>query len=103
MRVKIFQTIPLAKPRMTKKSSIYSDAAKKYWAYKDELLLQNKGFLPPEAGSHIIFHLPVPQSLSEKKQLLLAGTPHQVKPDFDNLTKGLYDAFYKNDSHIWDV
>jgi Holliday junction resolvase RusA-like endonuclease len=31
------------------------------------------------------------------------GMPHTVKPDIDNLTKGLLDAVLKEDSHIWSV
>lgn len=31
----------------------------------------------------------------------MRGTPHEQKPDKDNLLKALLDALYGDDSHVW--
>ncbi len=56
----------------------------------------------PEAGYHITFVIPMPQSWSKKKRAQHAGKPHQQKPDKDNLEKALLDAVFDEDSHVWD-
>ena len=40
----------------------------------------------------IIFFMPIPKSLSKKKQQQLAGTYHYKRPDIDNLEKYLLDC-----------
>ena len=47
------------------------------------------------------FHLPFPPSYNKKKREKLAGQPHLLKPDTDNMLKALVDALAKSDSHIW--
>lgn len=47
------------------------------------------------------FYLPFPDSYSKKKKESLAGQPHSLKPDTDNMLKALVDALAKSDSHIW--
>jgi Holliday junction resolvase RusA-like endonuclease len=54
------------------------------------------------------FHMPIPRSLSPKKQQALVSTPHVKKPDIDNLlilylnamSKGLV---YKDDNQVFIV
>ncbi|ROU13704.1 RusA family crossover junction endodeoxyribonuclease [Kluyvera ascorbata] len=101
MSEKIFNIVPLGKPRQTR-----ADKWKKrpevlrYRAFCDEVRL-NK-VTPPESGYHVIFVLPMPPSWSKKKRAMMAGKPHQQKPDKDNLEKALLDAIFGEDSHIWD-
>jgi Holliday junction resolvase RusA-like endonuclease len=57
----------------------------------------------PEAGAHIVFHIPMPRSWSKKKRSVMNGQPHKQRPDADNLFKALADAIYGEDSHIHDV
>lgn len=96
-----YDITPVPKPRMTK-----SDTWKKrpctdrYWKFKDEVR-KNK-IEVPEAGSHIIFVMPMPDSWSKKKKREMDGKPHKQKPDKDNLEKALLDAIFDEDSHIWD-
>lgn len=40
----------------------------------------------------ITFYMPIPKSLSKKKQDALVGQPHCKKPDFDNLAKLVSDV-----------
>lgn len=93
---------PIAKPRMTR-----SDKWKKrkcvleYWAYKERLIYGRVKVAP--SGAHVIFHLPMPKSWSNKKKLEMHGKPHTSKPDVDNLLKGFMDALFKNDAHVSDI
>ena len=59
----------------------------------------------PTAAQHadIIIYLPIPQSLSAKKRQAMAGTPHTVKPDIDNLIKSSLDALLKRDQGIHEI
>ena len=74
----------------------------RYFAYKDALRFQAEkmGF---EMGDFIegIYFSPMPDSWSEKKKTKLNGFPCKVKPDTDNITKGLKDTFSKSDSNVW--
>lgn len=42
-------------------------------------------------------YFPIPKSKAKKG---LAGTPHTVKPDRDNVDKGILDALFENDSGV---
>ncbi len=59
----------------------------------------------PESGAHITFIMPMPESWSKKKKRNADGKPHRLKTrnDIDNLTKGLLDALFQEDGHIWDI
>ena len=43
------------------------------------------------------------QSWSKKKKLEYTGTPHQAKPDLDNLLKAILDAIFEDDSHMYKL
>ena len=72
----------------------------RYWAFKEEVRLRRVSL--QESGWHVVFQLPMPVSWSVKKRRAMAGKPHQQVPDKDNLEKGLLDALFDEDSHIWD-
>lgn len=108
MRIKTFDTIPVSKPRMTQRDQIYklqSPSVQRYFAYKEELLWKCKqdNFILPESGSHVIFYLPFQKQMDEKEREKLHNHGHQKSPDWDNLGKGISDAFYQDDSGIWDI
>jgi Holliday junction resolvase RusA-like endonuclease len=42
----------------------------------------------------------IPKSYSAKRRAALAGKPHTVKPDRDNVDKALLDALFENDSIV---
>lgn len=56
---------------------------------------------------HLQFHMPIPKSLSKKKQLALEGKPHTKHIDLDNLCKFVLDAanniLYKDDSMVYSI
>ncbi len=91
----------MAKPRMTQ-----SDKWNKrkcvlvYRAFCDELRLKTKGF--ELSGNYkISFYLPMPKSWSKKKRELMNETPHQQKPDLDNLVKSINDALLEEDGIVY--
>lgn len=100
--MKAYQIEPMGAPRMTR-----ADRWKKrpvvlrYHEFKDMCRLHNVCI--PEAGALVTFVLPMPESWPEKKREAMTGKPHQQKPDIDNLEKGLLDAVFPDDSHVWDI
>lgn len=97
---------PRGKPRMVR-----SDAWKgrkvilDYWAWKDDLLKEaaRYGLDDLPGRFKVTFYVQMPQSWSKKKKSQYDGTPHLVKPDWDNMAKALQDCICKNDSHIYSV
>ena len=103
-----FDVVPKPAPRL-----VYSDkwskrpTATKYYNYKNTLIFLaklNRFVLQPEM--ELIFEMPIPKGGSKKQQeeyRQRLGTPHQQKPDIDNLIKGFMDAMAKEDSHVWNI
>ena len=92
----------MPKPRMT-----ISDRWKKrpvvikYFEWRDEI---KKVFKPDGTDKClIVFFIQMPKSWSKKKKKAMNGTPHQQKPDLDNLVKGFLDAAYEEDCKIWHI
>ena len=99
---KVYQVEPVPKPRMTRRDKwTQRKCVQEYWRYKD--LIRAKKIELPEAGAWVIFVLPMPASWSKKKKEAYNLTPHKQRPDKDNLEKGLLDALFDEDSHIWDL
>lgn len=95
---------PVAKPRQTR-----SDKWKerpcviryREWADKAR---EHAGPIPPAAQhADIVAYLPTPKSWSEKKRKEMAGAPHRVKPDIDNLIKSCLDALLSRDQGIHEI
>lgn len=95
----------MAKPRMTQADSWKKrPIVLKYWEYKDKIRFwarENNFRLGNEIC--VIFYIPMPKSWSVKKKAKMLYTPHQQRPDVDNLIKGLMDALLDEDSHIHTV
>lgn len=85
--------------RMTQHSK-WTNAAKKYFAYKEEIKLKN--VLLPTSGAKVIFYIQMPKSWTKKKKIEMDQQPHLQKPDLSNLIKALEDAVYTQDSVIWN-
>jgi len=69
----------------------------RYMDYKTNLknLAISSQFKMPESGFHVTFFF-------KTKDETLWGTPHQKKPDTDNLMKAFKDALSSKDENIWD-
>jgi len=98
----IYPITPIPKPRQTRR-----DAWKKrpcvvrYRAFADECRVLK--VIVKKKGSHVIFHMPMPECWSLAKKNKLAGKPHEQKPDIDNLGKALLDAVLKEDCVVSDI
>lgn len=100
-----FRLTPIGKPRQTQSDRWKQrPAVMRYRMFADELRYraQNRRFTLPDSFS-VIFTLPMPPSWSLKKRQELDGTPHQQKPDGDNLLKSVMDALKSDDATVWDV
>jgi Holliday junction resolvase RusA-like endonuclease len=77
----------------------------RYRSYRDELKseAQKYGFKVPTGFFHITFNVPMPKSWSNRRRLLMVGTPHRQKPDIDNLQKAFLDALCVDDSFVFDL
>lgn len=94
--------IPVPKPRMTQRDKWQQrPSVMNYREYKDRLNSYVKGELEPSL--EVRFEIPMPLSWSKKKRMELDGTPHQQKPDIDNLIKGFLDALCEDDSYVYDI
>ncbi|MEE8128174.1 RusA family crossover junction endodeoxyribonuclease [Candidatus Vondammii sp. HM_W22] len=92
---------PQAKPRMTKRDKwAKRPAVQRYHAFKDEIRYRKVKL--PESGWHVVFQIQMPKSWANKKRLQMAGKPHQVVPDKDNLEKALLDSLFLDDCRVWD-
>lgn len=92
----------MGKPRMTQRDRWKKrPVVERYHAFCDELRLKYTAPLPDEL--ELIFYLPMPKSWSKKKVAQFSGTPHQQKPDIDNLSKAFMDALCKDDARIYKL
>jgi len=95
----IHDITPVPKPRMTR-----ADRWKKrpvvlrYWDFCDKV--EKANIIIPDKPN-IIFYIPMPSSWSKKKKRDNLFDKHTQRPDLDNYVKALFDAVYKEDSHIW--
>jgi len=98
----IYDITPVPKPRQTQ-----SDKWKKrpcvmrYRAFADECRLKKVNI--HDMGDTVTFWMPMPKSWSKKKKEEMDQTPHQQRPDIDNLTKALLDALFKEDCTVWSI
>ncbi len=100
--MKTYNIVPVGKPRMTQADRWQSrKRVNRYWAYK--LQVRKANIILSESGDKVMFVMPMPKSWSVRKKNKYAHLPHQQKPDLDNLIKGLWDAVFEDDSHVWQV
>jgi len=99
----VFKIQPVPKPRM-----VHSDRYKgrpivvRYFDYCDNLRMlsvKNK-FSIGDKIENLTFVLKMPKSWSNKKKEEYNNTPHQQKPDLDNLLKAFKDALLSEDSKV---
>lgn len=95
----IFLIKPCRAPRMSRQDKwMARPAVVQFRDFGRELRRQAEGmhFTMPFVGVSINFYIPMPDSWSKKKRLLMNNTYHQQTPDLDNLYKGFTDAIFYN-------
>ncbi len=94
---------PMGAPRQTRADAWkHRDVILRYRAFRDELRKQaeEQDFTLTDQFS-IDFWMPMPASWSKRKNDAMFGTPHQQKPDVDNLFKAVVDCLMPDDASIW--
>lgn len=95
---------PMGKPRMTR-----SDKWKErpcVLAYREwcDKLREAAPPLPDTPGVvEVAAYFEMPASWGKKKKQEMAGQPHRVKPDSDNILKGCCDALISADQTVWNM
>ena len=108
MNLKTYEFIvrPMPAPRMNK-SDIWRKrpVVLRYREFKDALKLQARLMKFPDPFPHriesITYLFPPPPGFSAKKKEALIGTPHQFKPDKDNLEKAFIDSLCDKDEVVY--
>lgn len=71
-----YDITPVPKPRQTQRDRWKKrGSVLRYRNFADEVRLMKVPL--PEAGAHIIFHIPMPMSWSKKKKAEMNGKPHK--------------------------
>jgi len=99
----VFDIIPVAKPRMTRKDKfVKRDRTTQYWEFVDKFKAQAE-FLDYKMANVLeaVFFVPMPESWSKKKKEKFNGMPCKHIPDTDNYTKAIKDALNVQDKEIW--
>jgi len=103
-----FNLTPIGKPRMTQRDKWLNpprEAILKYRLSKQAMetyAMMTKFSLKDKL--ECIFHLPMPKSWSNKKKERMALTPHQSKPDLDNILKFVMDTLLpQSDSNVHTI
>lgn len=105
--------IPLKRPRFSPIKVFDSQAKIKeeiFWEIKSQLDYTRSPYIALFEGlvkAEFEFHMPIPKSLSKKKQAKLLGKYHTKRPDIDNLIKFYLDVcnalLYKDDSQVYTL
>jgi len=103
-KLKVFIVNPIGKPRMTQRDKWKKrKCVESYYQFKDLIVWQKGGFVFPDSGAEVIFHIAMPDSWSLLKKREHIDKPHQQTPDIDNLIKALFDALMVEDKNIWNI
>lgn len=93
---------PIPKPRMTRRDRWKQrPCVLRYRAYADRLR-EHVGQVACTGTVDWVAYFAMPKSWSKKKKAEHQGEPHQQRPDRDNIDKGILDALFGDDSHVWD-
>lgn len=101
---------PIPKPRMGK-SDIWKKRpiVVKYWEWADKIRKAATGDPSKYLNAcdydfvYMVFHLPIPPSTPKARATLLTGQHHKVRPDLDNLIKGVLDSLFEKDSPVCSI
>lgn len=96
---------PMGAVRQTKRDKWKKrPVVERYHQFRDDLryACKSNNF---ELGDtfEIIFYIPMPKSWSKKKMIKMYNTPHNQKPDIDNLVKAVMDTLMTDDKQVWKI
>lgn len=104
---------PMGAVRMTQRSKWKDERAKAYLDYKNVIAWEAKKHikkpLPGPLQVTLAFYYPIPKSWSKQKKLEAddQGIMPMVKPDIDNVVKGVFDALtgiaWEDDRFVVDL
>ncbi|MCM3425595.1 RusA family crossover junction endodeoxyribonuclease [Bacillus paralicheniformis] len=104
---------PMGAVRMTGRGKFVKPNAKRYLSYKDFIKfkakeqLKGQEFFTGPIEVEILFLMPIPKSWAKWKKRVAPGKRHTVKPDIDNLIKGVFDALnqiaWMDDNQVSEV
>jgi len=95
-----------ALPRMTQADKWYKRPEVERWRqFANSLIaeVRKAGELGDCQRLSAKVYFELPKSYSKKKRIELTGGPHRVKPDADNILKGIADACFQRDQGVWDM
>ena len=104
--------IPQPRARILRNGFSYDPVAQDKECAREELIEQRDAnyqkIITHPVALDITFFMPIPKSLSKKKQDLLLDQYHTIRPDLDNLIKFTLDTFSKSilildDSLIYSI
>ena len=93
---------PIAKPRMTRRDVWKKrPCVVKYRAWADKIRAEVPKI---ESGKiRLKYYIAFPASYPTKKREKLKGCPHTLRPDIDNLNKGVLDALFEDDCGVHEI
>ena len=101
--IRVIDIVPVSKPRMTRRDKwMQRPVVVAYRNYGDELRLKLPRYKVP-SKLWIEFYLPMPKSWSKKRKSEMNDTPHQQKPDIDNLVKAFLDHLCEDDAYVYNI
>lgn len=98
------EVTPMGKPRQTQRDKWDKRACVvRYRDLADQLraVARLTGYKLTEA-LYVDFYLPMAKSWSKKKKAEKLGSPHDQKPDIDNMCKTVMDALSKEDKGVYE-
>ncbi len=96
---------PMGAVRQTKRDKWKKrPVVERYHKFRDDLRFACKSDnFELEDTFEIVFYIPMPKSWSKKKMIKMYDTPHNQKPDIDNLVKAVMDALMTDDKQVWKI
>jgi Holliday junction resolvase RusA-like endonuclease len=86
---------PVPYKRMTYKGKWAVPGNQRYFDYKKEIQWRrNEANYVPSDALEMRFFIPMPKSWSKSKEQKMLMSPHNQKPDLDNLVKAVLDALF---------
>lgn len=99
----VIKVLPIGAPRMNRCVKWRpSPRQLRYFVFKDALRAA-VGDHPVPDGIDVTAYISMADTWTKKRKAEMDGKPHRLKPDTDNIAKGIMDALWGQDCGIWDL